>query len=151
MNTDWIDLLRELNAAGARYLLVGAHAVGVHGLPRATRDIDIWVDPSPGNAELVWRVLARFGAPLADLGIAIADLLQPDNVLQIGVPPNRIDLMTSLSGLPDFASAWERRYAAVFESENVPVLGLADLLVNKEASGRDRDRADVRELRSLQE
>jgi len=149
MNTDWIDLLRALNRVGVRYLLVGAHAVGIHGIPRATRDMDVWVDSSTGNAERVWRALAEFGAPLGDLDVSAADFLRADNVIQIGVPPNRIDLMTSLSGVDDFEGAWRRRHSADFDGEPVPVLGRADLLANKEAAGRDKDRIDLRELRSL--
>lgn len=149
MNSDWVDFLRELNSAGVRYLLVGAHAVGVHGVPRATRDIDVWVEPTAANAARVVRALAQFGAPLADLGVGLSDFESLDRVVQIGVPPNRIDLMTSVSGVPDFTGAWTRRKAVSFDGTAVDVIGREDLLRNKEASGRDKDRLDVRELGKL--
>lgn len=149
MNSDWVDLLRELNAAGVRFLLVGAHAVGVHGVPRATRDIDVWVEPSIENASRVVAALARFGAPLASIGLDRSDFESLDRVVQIGVPPNRIDLMTSLSGLSDFAGAWARRTVAELGGVPVQVIGLEDLLQNKRASGRDKDLVDIRELGRL--
>ncbi|MBK7905226.1 MAG: nucleotidyltransferase [Gemmatimonadetes bacterium] len=149
MNADWLDLLRELRASEVRFLLVGAHAVGVHGVPRATRDLDVWVDPTRENSARVIDALARFGAPLASIGVQRSDFETPDRVVQIGVPPNRIDLMTSLSGLPEFSSAWDRRKSATIGGVAVEVLGLEDLLVNKRASGRDKDRVDLRELGSL--
>jgi predicted nucleotidyltransferase len=149
MNSDWVDLLRELNAADVRFLLVGAHAVGVHGVPRATRDIDVWVEPSIENASRVVAALARFGAPLAAIGVDRSDFESLDRVVQIGVPPNRIDLMTSLSGLSDFAGAWARRTGAELGGVPVQVIGLEDLLQNKRASGRDKDLVDIRELGRL--
>ena len=149
MNSDWVDFLREMNAAGVRYLLVGAHAVGVHGVPRATRDIDVWVEPSAANAALVVRALARFGAPLAELGVGLSDFESHERVVKIGVPPNRIDLMTSVSGVPDFAGAWTRRKSVTFAGTAVDVIGREDLLQNKQSSGRDKDLLDVRELRKL--
>ena len=149
MNADWVDLLRELQASGVRFLLVGAHAVGVHGVPRATRDLDVWIDPTRENALRVIDALARFGAPLAAIGVEQADFETPNRVVQIGVPPNRIDLMTSLSGLPEFSRAWDRRKSATVWGVAVEVLGLEDLLVNKRASGRDKDGVDIRELGKL--
>ena len=149
MNTDWIDLLQEMNAAGVRFLLVGAHAVGVHGIPRATRDIDLWVEPTAENAARVVVGLTRFGAPLGSLGVDRADFESLDRVVQIGMAPNRIDIMTSVSGVPDFNLAWSRRKRATFSGVEVGVIGLDDLLLNKKASGRDKDLADVRELGRL--
>lgn len=149
MNSDWLDLLAELDAAQVRYLVVGAHAVGVHGIPRATRDIDIWIDPAAENVKQVWAALIRFGAPLDDLGIKHRDLANPDQVVQFGVPPNRIDLMTSLSGIGDFEAAWARRHLGEVDGRKVFVLGRADLIANKRASGRDKDRIDLKELGEL--
>jgi predicted nucleotidyltransferase len=149
MNSDWVDLLREMSAAEARFLLVGAHAVGLHGVPRATRDIDLWVEPSPENATRVIAALTRFGAPLVALGVSRSDFEAMDRVVQIGVPPNRIDLMTSVSGVPDFGAAWSRRKRATFSGVWVDVVGLEDLLANKRASGRDKDLVDIRELGRL--
>ena len=149
MNGDWVDLLHEMSAAGVRFLLVGAHAVGVHGIPRATRDIDLWVEPTRENASRTIVALTRFGAPLGAIGVGRSDFEALDRVVEIGVPPNRIDLMTSLSGVPDFADAWGRRREATFSGVKVDVLGLDDLLRNKQASGRDKDLVDLRELGRL--
>jgi hypothetical protein len=145
MNEDYRDVLAALTAGRARFLVVGAHALAVHGYPRATVDIDIWVDPSPDNASRVWNALAAFGAPLKTLGISAEDLAQPDIVAQFGLPPNRIDVLTGVSGLT-FEEAWTTRVEEVVEGVLVPVLGLKELVRNKKASGRDKDRADVKGL-----
>ncbi|MCI0434608.1 MAG: hypothetical protein L0271_13355 [Gemmatimonadetes bacterium] len=108
-------------------------------------DIDIWIDPSPVNAERVWNALAAFGAPLEDLGIVVQDLTRTDVVAQFGLPPNRIDILTGVSGLT-FDEAWATRIEEPVEGVRVPVIGLDELLKNKRASGRDKDRADVKGL-----
>ena len=90
MTDDWADVLRALLSAGARFIVVGAHALAVHGVPRATQDLDVWVDPTLDNAAKVWSALAVFGAPLADLGITVEDFARPEVVIQVGLPPNRI-------------------------------------------------------------
>lgn len=97
MEPDFLDMFRALNAEAARYLLVGAHAVGLHGVPRATGDMDFWVEPTPDNAPRVWQALHRFGAPLHDL--TVEDLARPGLIYQIGVPPLRIDIITSIDGV----------------------------------------------------
>ena len=145
MNEDYRDVLAALVAGRARFLIVGAHALAVHGYPRATVDIDIWIDPSPENASRVWSALAAFGAPLDTLKISVEDLTRPDVVAQFGLPPNRIDVLTGVSGLT-FEEAWGARIEDVVEGVLVPVLGLEELLKNKRATGRDKDRADVRGL-----
>ena len=146
MNQDYHDILSALVARGARFLIVGAHALAAHGYPRATIDIDIWIDATNENVHRVWQALADFGAPLHDLEIREHDLLQPDIVAQFGLPPNRIDILTGVSGLV-FERAWPRRVEEVLEGVRVPVLGLDDLLENKRASGRDKDRADIKGLK----
>lgn len=145
MNEDYHDILTALVAEQVRFLIVGAHALAVHGYPRATVDIDIWIAPSAENADRVWRALAAFGAPLGDLGISQRDLSRPDVVVQFGLPPNRIDVLTGVSGLT-FDEAWPRRVEEPVEGVRVPVLGRDDLLTNKRASGRDKDRADAKGL-----
>jgi hypothetical protein len=142
LNDDFRDLLNELLAAGARFVVVGAHAMAVHGVPRATGDLDVWIHPEPANAERVWAALQRFGAPVGQLGIAREDLATPGMVVQIGVPPRRIDLLTELSGL-DFEGAWRNRTARSIGSLEVPFLGRDDLIRNKRASGRPKDLADL--------
>ena len=143
MNRDFDEMLAALSAAGAEFLVVGAHAVAVHGRPRATGDMDLWVRPTADNAARVWQALVAFGAPLTQL--TPADLARPDVVFQIGVPPSRIDVLTGISGV-SFDEAWPRRVTVTVEGRTVPVLGREDLIRNKKASGRPRDLADVAEL-----
>ena len=138
-------MLAALIRHEARFLLVGAHALAAHGYPRATVDIDIWIDRSPENAERVWHALAEFGAPLQELNIQPSDLTQPDVVVQFGLPPSRIDILTGVSGL-NFERAWTGRIEEVLEGVRVPVIGRADLIANKLATGRDKDRVDVKGL-----
>ena len=93
MIQDFRDLLVELVRADARFLIVGAHALSVHGVPRATVDLDVWIEASPENAKRVWAALAAFGAPLESLNIRESDLTRPDTVAQFGLPPWRIDIL----------------------------------------------------------
>lgn len=146
---DFRDLLIELVKAKARFLIVGAHALGVHGVPRATVDLDIWIDASQENAERVWAALAAFGAPLDSLQIQETDLTQPDVVAQFGLPPYRIDIMTGVSGL-SFDEAWPGRVEDLFEDVRVPFLGREALIRNKRASGRTKDLADLEALGDTQ-
>jgi len=143
MNEDYRDILTALVAAHARFLVVGAHALAAHGYPRSTVDIDIWIDATDDNAQRVWRALAEFGAPLEDLSVSLQDLTRPAVVIQLGLPPNRIDILTGVSGLT-FEAAWPNRVDDVLEGVRVPIIGLADLIENKRAAGRDKDRADVK-------
>jgi len=142
---DFRDLLIELVKAEARFLVIGAHALSVHGVPRATVDLDIWIDSSKENAKRVWTALAAFGAPLETLEIQESDLTQPDVVAQFGLPPYRIDIMTGVSGI-SFEEAWVERVEDLFEDVRVPFIGRADLIRNKRASGRTKDLADLEAL-----
>ena len=143
MNDDWFDLLVSLLDADARYLVVGAHALAAHGFPRATQDIDVWIDPTPENVGKVWTALSAFGAPMDALGVTPADLAQPGIVVQLGLPPNRIDLLTALTGLPSFAAAWPDRLTSKVRGRDVPFIGREALLQNKRAAGRKKDLADA--------
>ena len=116
--------------------------MAAHGVPRATGDLDVWVQPDAGNAERVWAGLQDFGAPLQTLGLSKADLMEPEMVFQLGVPPQRIDILTSLSGLT-FADAWTTRTVHRVATLDVPILGRAALLDNKRATGRTKDLADI--------
>ncbi|MDQ3697585.1 MAG: hypothetical protein M3373_06120 [Gemmatimonadota bacterium] len=145
MNPDFLDFLSALLAADARFLVVGAHALAVHGVPRATSDIDVWIDRSPENAARVWRALTDFGAPAAELGVRPADLERQDTVIQIGLPPRRIDVLTDVTGL-DFAEAWTGRVVHAVGPLAVPFLGRAELVRNKRASGRYKDLGDLEAL-----
>lgn len=145
--SDFRDVLRLLLAAQAEFLLVGAHAMAVHGVPRATGDLDLWINPTLENARKVYDALAAFGAPLAEHRVTPEHLAQPDVVYQLGVPPRRIDILTSLSGL-DFAAAWQNRVDVAIGDLRVPVLGREDLIRNKQATGREKDVYDARLLES---
>lgn len=143
MNQDFHDLLREFVDAEVRFLVVGAYALAIHGRPRATGDLDLWIDPTPTNAERVYGSLERFGAPLVDL--TPADLATPGVVYQIGVAPWRIDILTAIDGVT-FSDAWPRRARGVYEDVTFPVIGRADLLRNKRSTGRPKDEVDAQLL-----
>ncbi len=145
VGNDFLDLLSALRASNARFLVVGAHALGVHGVPRATADLDVWIEPTAENAARVWQALAAFGAPLRALGVSESDLATPDMVIQLGLPPARIDLLTGVTGL-DFEDAWKDRLVAPFAGLDVPFLGRRSFLRNKRATGRLRDLADIESL-----
>jgi hypothetical protein len=143
---DWIEFLFALLDSGARFLVVGAHALAIYGVPRGTQDLDVWIDPAAANATLVQRALAAFGAPIDALGIALDDLQTLDTVIQIGVAPNRIDLLTSVSGVPDFDSAWSARVEHAVRGRVLPFIGRDALVANKRATGRKKDQGDLEAL-----
>ena len=146
MNDDWFDLLSAMLEARARFLVVGAHAIAAHGIPRGTQDLDVWVDPARVNAERVWEALSFFGAPMESLELTLDDLTRPDVVIQLGVPPARIDFLTGLSGVPEFSAAWNERLELPVRHIVVPFLGRAALVATKRASGRPKDLADLHAL-----
>lgn len=147
MNDDFLDLLSALNAADARFLVVGGYAVGVHGRPRATKDLDVWIEASADNAPRVMKALRDFGAPLGDL--ADTDLETIGTGFKMGEPPSRIDILTQIEGVL-FADAWPRRVETSFGHVTCGVIGRADLLANKRAAGRPQDLADVAALERLE-
>jgi hypothetical protein len=133
--------------ADARFLIVGGYAVAAHGRPRATKDLDVWVEASPENAPRVMNALRAFGAPLH--GLTEHDLETPEVGLQIGVPPQRIDVLTRVSGLV-FDDVWPNRVEVALAPDlRLPFIGLDDLLQNKRAAGRPQDLADVAALERL--
>jgi hypothetical protein len=142
VNDDFLDLLDALLRAGAEFLVVGAHAMAVHGVPRATGDLDVWVRPDAPNADRVWKALAEFGAPAGALGVSREDLETRGIVVQIGLPPRRLDILTDVSGL-DFDEAWRNRVTHRVGPHAVPFLSRHDLIRNKRASGRPKDLADL--------
>ena len=147
LNEDYKEMLQALVDEKARFLLVGAYALAAHGYPRATMDIDIWVMPSPANADAVLRALRRFGAPLHNL--TKADLEKNGTVFQIGLAPRRIDIITAASGLR-FDEAFSHATAVNIEGLEVHIPSVADLIVNKRASGRTKDLADAEALENLE-
>ena len=139
-NSDFRDLFAALNAVDAKYLVVGALALAAHGHVRATKDLDVWVEASPENAERVYRALAAFGTPLDDL--TAKDLASSDLIFQIGVPPLRVDIITSIDGV-EFVDAWPERVSSEYADQPVHVLSRRHLIQNKKAAGRLQDLADV--------
>ena len=146
MHPDFKELLAEFNVHHVEYLVVGAHALAAHGHVRATKDMDIWVRPNPANAKRVVAALEAFGAALH--GATDLDLSGPDFVLQLGVAPIRIDVITSITGVT-FDEAWPDRLQTVFDGEPVGVLSKRHLIRNKSATGRLQDIADVEWLRRV--
>jgi len=145
MNPDFEDILRALVHCNARFLVVGAHALAAHGVPRSTGDLDIWVEPTSENAQRVWEALAEFGAPVDNLGVTSADFTAPNMVVQLGLPPGRIDLLTGLSGLT-FEDAWRDRVSHNMGDVAIPFLGRAAFIANKRATARLKDLADLEAL-----
>jgi hypothetical protein len=139
-NQDFRDLLSALCAEGADFIVVGAHAVMFHTAPRYTKYLDVWVRPTRENAERVHRALLAFGAPMADL--TVDDLALPGTIFQIGIAPNRVDILTSIDAV-SFDEAWPRRARSSYGSVPIALLSVDDLLVNKRAAGRPQDRLDV--------
>ena len=145
MTKDFKDLLRALNAHGAKYLIVGGHALAVHHIPRMTKDLDLFIRSDAENAKAVFRALAQFGAPLQ--GMTEADFVD-GTIFQIGQEPDRIDVLQRIDGV-SFDEAWANRIEGKIDGE-VPasVISRDDLIRNKLASGRDQDLLDVKKLRA---
>ncbi len=146
MNRHFVEMLSALSDAGADYLVIGAHALAVHGYARGTRDLDIWVRPTPQNAARVWRALVDFGAPLERF--SVDDLSTPGMICQIGVEPARIDLLTSPAGV-EFEKSWQRRLTVPVKDREFPFIGRDDLIASKRAAGRPNDFRDIEELERL--
>lgn len=144
-NEDFLDMLRALLQTRVEFVVVGAHAMAVHGVPRSTGDLDILVRPTAENANRVLEALRLFGAPFEAHGLRRRDFERPGNVYQIGLPPRRIDLMTGLSGV-DFDEARDSRIVIDVAGLQIPFLGLAALRRNKKATGREQDLIDLRLL-----
>jgi len=145
MNRNFSDMLVALSEEQAEFLVVGAFAMAWHGFPRYTGDLDIWIRPTQQNAHCVWRALERFRAPTR--GLTIEDLETEDIVFQIGAPPQRIDLLTSITGVK-FDEAWPNRVYFSPDRTALPVIGLKELIQNKRATGRPKDMVDALWLES---
>jgi hypothetical protein len=139
---DFRDLLLELADAGAEFVLVGGHAVAFHGHPRATKDMDVLIRANGSNAERVYRALAAFGAPLDRFEVQAADFATYDGVLQIGLPPRRVDILNRADGIT-FDEAVSEGASFSLDGRKIPVIGRVALLKNKRAAGRAQDIADV--------
>lgn len=143
VNPDFRDLFSALFDEAAEFIVVGAHAVMFYTEPRYTKDLDVWVRPSKANAERVHRALARFGAPLSEL--TLEDLAVPGTIFQIGIAPNRIDVLTSIEAV-DFDDAYARAPKSTYGGVSIRLLSAEDLIVNKRAVGRKQDEIDVEKL-----
>jgi predicted nucleotidyltransferase len=143
LNQDFREFAQSLNDSRVRYLVIGAYAVALHGHPRYTKDLDIWIEITPDNAAAMVRALDQFG--FSSLGLQAGDFLTPDQVIQLGYPPNRIDLITTPPGVV-FDACYASRVIVEFDGVPVSFIGLEDLKRSKEASGRLQDLADLEKL-----
>lgn len=143
LNQDFREFVQSLNANQVRYLIVGGYAVALHGHPRYTKDIDIWIEASPDNAAKVVRALEQFG--FGSLGLQEFDFLTPDQIVQFGNPPSRIEIFNSLPGV-DFATCYPSRVQVEVDGVLVDFIDLDNLKKNKRAVGRLQDLADLESL-----
>lgn len=143
INPDFRDLFAAFAARDVRFVIVGGYAVAFHGHPRFTKDLDVLVEPTRENAERVFAALAEYGAPMDEL--RAEDFTDPESVFQIGVAPNRIDVLTALAGI-DFDSAWRSRVTSTYGDVPVAYIGLVELVRAKRAAGRPQDLLDATEL-----
>jgi Nucleotidyltransferase of unknown function (DUF6036) len=143
LNEDFREFIQLLIANDVRYLVVGGYAVAFHGYPRYTRDIDIWIEPAKENAVKLVTALDEFG--FGSLGLQSQDFVVPDQIIQLGYAPNRIDLLTSVPGV-DFRRCYESRIQTVIDGVNVSFIDLENLKKTKRASGRLQDMADLENL-----
>jgi hypothetical protein len=143
LNQDFKEFIKSLNDNQVHYLVVGGYAVAFHGHPRYTKDIDIWVEMETENASRIIKALDQFG--FNSLGLKEEDFLIADQIIQLGYPPNRIDLLTSLSGI-DFKGCYAHRVQVEVEGVIVNFIDLGSLKINKRASGRHQDLADLENL-----
>ncbi len=146
MNSDVRDLLQSLNDEGVEYLVIGGYAVIRYTEPRYTKDLDILIGRTPDNAKRLMQALRNFGAPLAS--VTEEDFLEPGIFYQIGVAPNRVDIISSVGNL-DFAAAYHRRDCAVVEGIDIPFISLDDLIETKLIAGRPQDLVDASALAKM--
>lgn len=143
LSKDFKEFVALLKEHDAEYMIVGGYAVGVHGYPRYTGDLDIWLNPTPENAQRVLAALNDFG--FGGLNISLEDLTKENNVIQLGQPPLRIDLLMSIDGVT-FSECWADRKQETFDGSRMNFIGYHDLVRNKRASGRHRDLDDIENM-----
>jgi len=144
LSRDFVEFIELLNSNSVRYLVVGGYAVALHGHPRYTKDLDVWIQRSPDNAQNLLKALAAFGFGAVD--ITEEDLLKENYVIQLGYPPNRIDLLTSIKGV-DFDVCYTSKIQAEVSGIPIDFIDIDNLKKNKLASGRPQDLADVENLK----
>ncbi|CAN5779391.1 nucleotidyl transferase AbiEii/AbiGii toxin family protein [soil metagenome] len=145
LDRDFREFVGSFIGHEVRFLLIGGYALAAHGLPRATGDLDTWVWLDRDNASKIIAALDEFG--FGSLGLSVDDFVEPEIVVQLGYPPHRIDIITSIDGV-DFDDAWERRMMVNVGGVEVPIIGREELILNKIAAGRPQDLADVARLRA---
>lgn len=143
LNPDYLDMLSAFEDEKVECLAVGAYALAAHGAPRATGDLDLWIRPTPENADRAFRALEVFGAPTHDL--TVSDLADPGFVFQVGVEPRRIDIRSSITGV-SFDETWREREQVEINGLSSPILGPAQLVENKRALGQNQDLADIERM-----
>lgn len=143
LDPDYREFIQSLNDNGVRYLVVGGYAVAAHGHPRYTKDIDIWIWLNPANSTQLIQALHEFG--FGTLGLTPEDFLEPDQIVQLGYPPNRIDLITTIPGV-NFEICYPDRKVIDIDGIAVNFIDLESLKTNKRASGRAQDLADLENL-----
>jgi predicted nucleotidyltransferase len=146
LNPDYKEVLSIFIDQKVEFLVVGAYAMAVHGFPRATGDIDFFINSTPENSEKVFKSLAIFGAPVSQL--SKHEFTVPGTVFQIGVPPRRIDILTKIDGVI-FEECFKECKHISIEGLSLPVISLTKLILNKESTGRTKDSEDVKQLKSL--
>ena len=143
LDKDFNEFVELFIAHDVQFLIIGGYALAAHGLPRATGDLDAWVWATETNATKIITALNAFG--FADVGISVGDFSREDSVIQLGFPPYRIDILTSIDGV-EFTEAWARRVMVRINNMDVPFISRSDLIINKTAVGRPQDMADVQRL-----
>jgi hypothetical protein len=146
INQDYKDLFKLFNQYKVQYLVAGAYAVIFYTEPRYTKDIDIWINPTPLNAKRAWNALKEFGAPLKD--ISVNDLCNSHMIYQIGVEPNRIDILMGIPGL-EFQSAWEKRQKTKYDNVNISIINIEHLIKAKKTANRPQDNIDLKRLETI--
>jgi len=143
LSKDFKEFVALLNENDVKYLVVGGYAVALHGHPRYTNDLDVWIKMSPDNADKVLKVLEKFG--LASLKLKPEDFLEKNQIIQLGYPPNRIDLLTALKDV-EFDDCYEARVQVTIQNVKINFIDIENLKKNKRATGRLQDLADVEKL-----
>lgn len=144
LNQDFREFIKLLNESNVRYLVVGGYAVAFHGHPRYTKDLDVWIELSPENADRILKALEKFG--FGSLGLKREDFLERDQIIQLGYPPNRIDILTTLKDL-DFEDCYKVKVEVVIQGLHIDFIDMENLKKNKQATGRTQDLADAENLK----
>jgi hypothetical protein len=144
LNPDFKEFIQSLNDNGVRYLVIGGYAVALHGYPRYTKDLDVWIERDPDNVAKLMKALVQFG--FGSLDLAAEDFLEPEQIIQLGYPPNRIDLITSPPGV-DFDRSYVARVVVTIDDVPVYFIDLENLKKTKKAAGRLQDLADLENLK----